>query len=85
MGKATLDWIKRLIAKDPTASVKRTAFLLVVVAGISWLSVDLSRQKSGITSEWNNSFFTLCGLVGLSYVGGVAMERMNAKTEGDKP
>lgn len=67
-------WLNKLLSQDSTASTKRTAYLIVVIASLCWLSYNL--YNSGISELWVMAYQTLIASVGLSYVGGVALEKV---------
>lgn len=88
MFKAIVDWFTKLWnSKDPTVEVRLIAFLLVTLAGIVWLTIDLFLKVQtdktvlhrGITPNWNSSFLTLAGLVGL----GAITDKWSGKLKGD--
>ncbi len=53
---------KFIDSTDPTRDVKLAAFGSVVIAGITWLSLDW--KAHGITDGWVGAFKWLCALVG---------------------
>ena len=65
---AQWEWLKKFVSDDPNASMKRLAYGGVVFSAIGWLSKALWHNGWHITSEWNQAFMTLCGLVGGGYI-----------------
>lgn len=78
-----LTWVQTLISHNPTASTKRMAYIIVVIASVIWLSINL--YTAGISELWVLSFQTLIASVGIGYVGGTVVEKINStkKTDDD--
>ena len=75
-------WLARLLSQDPTASTKRAAFGLVVLASVTWLSAAL---REGLSPQWNEAFRTLAALVGLGYVGGLVANKIAGGSDAPQP
>lgn len=67
-----------MLSGSGTVSSKRVVFMLVVLAGIVWLSIDL---RNGTSPGWVSSFQALLAFAGGSYVLGKGVERLGKEKD----
>jgi hypothetical protein len=69
--KTLIDGLMSLLSHGG-AQTKKAAYLLVVVASVTWLSVDL---RHGITEKWIAVYGLLLTAVTSGYLGGKKIEK----------